>query len=357
MICCEECFKDIEIKDIIINAKIKGECGICYNENVYIYDTEKQNELKESFNILLDIYTPINSLPDDFPHQFLTTLEYELFSNWMIFNINNDQGLSLVKEIFKDKYKKVPELFEGYIGIFNLNDPTYLKKNSLLNIYNWDDFVEEIKTENRFHTKIMNVNLLDNFCKHTSRILDKDSIYYRTRFSDEEGIDKSDMYAPPVHKVKNGRANPIGIPCLYLSNNIHTTLFELRAGTHDYLTVGTFQAKEKINIVDFTILDQTSPFMVEDLKIYATNKNHLKQISVEIARPLRSTESDLDYLPVQYVVEFVKSRGYQGVQYKSTVNKSGYNLAIFNENLFNCIEAKVYIIKDINYNYNNIITN
>src|SRR5699024_10122548 len=103
MICCEECFKDIEIKDIIINAKIKGECGICYNKNVYIYDTEKQNELKESFNILLDIYTPMNSLPDDFPHQFLTTLEYELFSNWMIFNINNDQGLSLVKEIFKDK--------------------------------------------------------------------------------------------------------------------------------------------------------------------------------------------------------------------------------------------------------------
>ena len=74
-------------------------------------------------------------------------------------------------------------------------------------------------------------------------------------------------------------------------------------------------------------------------------------MSIDIARPLRRHDSSLDYLPTQYISDFIKSRGFAGIEYKSTMNKSGYNLAVFNERLFECITVDVYDIRELKYEY------
>ncbi|GGJ94012.1 hypothetical protein GCM10007063_15690 [Lentibacillus kapialis] len=355
MICCENCFNDLEAKAIISGTvKVKGDCGVCESTNVYIYDTDKNDDLENSFNYLLEIYTPLDSLPETFPKQYLTTLEFELKHKWGIFANAKEKGLELIKAICPEKFKETPRLFNGDIGIYNLNEEDYLRNNSLLQIYYWPDFVNEIKKVNRFHSNIMNVQILAEFCRHSEINLKEDMLFYRARISEKNGYEKTDMGAPPMHKVKDGRANPIGIPCLYLSNNEKTTLHEIRAGAFDYVTMGEFQALNNISVVDFTMLDQTSPLMVDDIKRYAVNKSHLKDISSEIARPLRSTDGPLDYLPSQYIIDFIKNRGYQGVKYKSTVSDSGFNLAVFDEKLFDCIDTKIYMIENIDYKYSKV---
>ena len=59
----------------------------------------------------------------------------------------------------------------------------------------------------------------------------------------------------------------------------------------------------------------------------------------------------MDYIPTQYICNFVKIEGYSSVEYNSTMRKSGINLTILDENLFSCIEAKVYDIKLLEYKY------
>ena len=63
---------------------------------------------------------------------------------------------------------------------------------------------------------------------------------------------------------------------------------------------------------------------------------------------MRRSDSDLDYVPTQYITDFVKSiihdgvPEYAGIEYKSVMHREGYNLALFNPELCECIDTDVY---------------
>ncbi|MEH7072062.1 RES family NAD+ phosphorylase, partial [Priestia megaterium] len=312
MICCEKCFKDSEIKAIIKGLNIIGECQTCGKRNVSIYDTEQNSELVDNFNELLEVYTPISNLPEDFPKEKANLLKDELNDRWQIFNIDKEKIYTVIRNICREKYEEIPELFDSPISITALYNNDYLLENSLLKTYEWENFVEEIKNVNRFHTNYINTHILDNFCKFATTAYKKGAVFYRARISDEYGYTDKEMGAPPPGKASDGRANPLGISFLYLASDKETTLHEIRASTYDYVTIGRYELKEDIDVVDFIALDRISPFSPIDLELHAVNKGHLKKISNEIAKPLRRSDSSLDYLPTQYITDFIKSKGHRG---------------------------------------------
>ena len=77
----------------------------------------------------------------------------------------------------------------------------------------------------------------------------------------------------------------------------------------------------------------------------------MKKISREIAKPLRRQDSELDYLPSQYIADYIKSLGYDGICYRSTLNKSGVNYAIFHNKKFECIEVSLVHVNSVEYHY------
>lgn len=351
MICCEKCFKDIEIKAIIKGINNIGKCETCNKRNVYIYNTEHNDELVDNFNELLEIYTPITSLPDDFPREKANLLKDELADRWQIFNIDKEKIYTLVRNICNEKYAEIPELFDSPISIISLYQTEYLEENSILKTYKWEHFVDEIKTVNRFHTNHINTKVLEKFCEYAKKTYKKGQILFRARISSEEGYAFDEMGAPPTGKASDGRANPLGISCLYLASDTETTLHEIRASVYDYVSIGTFELLEDIDVVDFIALASISPFSGIDLEMHAVNKEHLRKISNEIAKPLIRSDSSLDYLPTQYIADFVKSKGHNGIRYKSTRNEKGYNLAVFDQDLFQCKEVNIYDVRSINYDY------
>lgn len=356
MICCEKCFKDIEIKAIIISLNQKSTCELCGKRNVYIYSTDANNELAEIFDDLLNIYTANDDLPEDYPREKIYLLKDDLCRRWNIFNIENDLAYRVITGICHEKYQEHPELFDTPIGILELNQSDYLEEHSIMKTFEWEDFVEGIKTKNRFHTDYINKEVLYYFCNYIKKIYKAGTIFYRARIcADETGFTIDKMGAPPVGDATAGRANPAGISCLYLADTDITALNEIRAGVYDYVTVGKFVLKEDIEVVNLTLVDQVSPFWGKiDNTVHAVNKKHLQKISVEIAKPLRRHDSSLDYLPTQYISDFIKSRGFAGIEYKSTMNKGGYNLAIFDEKLFECTIVDVYDIRELRYEYDKL---
>lgn len=184
----------------------------------------------------------------------------------------------------------------------------------------------------------------------------KGAIFYRSRISSEEGFSPEEMGAPPSEKATAGRANSAGIRCLYLASDPDTTIQEIRAGVFDYVSVGRFELQEDIVVVDLKAIDYISPF-IDGLSFleHAINKEHLKRINMEIGRPLRRSDSALDYIPTQYISDFIKSimhdgkPEYAGIEYNSTINFSGQNLAIFYPDLFLCTDVEVYHIKELRY--------
>ena len=352
MHCCEKCFKDSEIRAIIRGQNTYGKCDFCHRDNVLICDLEGNEYLKDNFESLLDVYTPINEMVHNYPKEKADLLKNVLCSQWSIFNLSPDYVYRFLITLLPEKYTEQPALFDTPIGISGSINTEYMNQYSILGTYQWEDFVTEIKERNRFHTNIINKRVLDTILSATCKQYKAGSTFYRARiWNDKYGFDKDHMGAPPASKATAGRANPEGISCLYLADSVDTTLHETRAGVYDYATVAQFRLLQDIEVVNLAAIDKISPFQEIDCSLLAINLPHLRKIGYEISKPLRRHDSPLDYLPTQYISDYIKSAGFAGIEYKSTMCKKGVNFAIFDETLFECIETESYDIDSLSYGY------
>lgn len=351
------CFEDVEIRTIISSIGEKGTCDLTGEKNVYIYDTEhvlEDYDLKAYFLEIIDIYTPESMLPFDFPSDNLKLIEEILVSDWSIFSVPKENVKLIIVAICKSEYSEDSKIFTERVGLEKLCDSDFLRRNCLTKESTWEKFTSSIKSINRFHSNHINLDLLKMFFESPimQNVIEKgDTKFYRARISDENGFKKNEMGPPPMGLITAGRANSQGIRCLYLSNDEITTIHEIRARDFDYISIGKFKAKQELQIVDLSNLDKISPFSMDvfSAEWFSINMSILKKISREIAKPLRRQDSDLDYLPSQYIADYIKSLGYDGICYRSTLNKKGVNYAIFDSKKFECVEVDLVHIDSVKY--------
>lgn len=355
MFCCSNCFADAEIKAIIDGNKTIGDCEFCGSNNVHLYEIGTDQTIAELLDDLLDVYTPISDLPADFPREKTDLLKNVLCSNLRIFNLRPDVAYKLITAICTDRYKEQPNLFDSPVGIKQGQDRDYLEENSILKNNCWDDFVKGIKRKNRFHSDYINTDKLFIFLRCAVEPHRKGEVMFRSRICpNEKGFTKAEMGPPPDNKAKGGRVNPAGISILYLADSIETTLYEIRAGVYDFVSVGRFELLRDIEVINLANIDRISPFIGInygfDFTQYAMNIEHLRMVAQEIAKPLRN-DNVLDYLPTQYISDFIRSKGYDGIEYRSTMSKKGTNLAVFDPSIFECTDTSIYDVQSISYSY------
>lgn len=357
MKCCVHCFKDSEIIAVVEATKAIGTCDFCGHEHTAVYKISSNTILTELFEGFLDIYSVVEDLPSEYPDERKALLCECLFRDWTLFSGNPEAIQKLMIAICNDKYLAQPELFESQVGIAEYCNPQYLEHNAILKTYSWQKFVDDIKRNNRFHTNFVNREVLKAFVRCVRKTYVPAEVFYRARICPNlKGFKKSEMGAPPAHRVNAGRANPEGVQVLYLSNTEKTTLHEIRAGMYDYVSIGTFRLLKQIEVINLAEIDVVSPFIANslldiDYVQYAVNQDVLRKMRAEIAKPLRRHDSTLDYLPTQYISDFIKSLGFDGIEYTSTMSEEGRNLAVFKESVFHCTKTKVLDIKAIEYEY------
>lgn len=356
MNCCINCFSDSEIIAIIESRHNDGSCDFCGSLNVPIYSIGSDDEIEQLFDGLLDVYTPSASLPISFPKENTDLIKNFLSSKWNIFNLEPKKIYQLIKALCSRRFRESPELFNNPVGILESVDIEYLEKNAILKDCDWPIFTQAIKHDNRFHNDYINKSILELFLRCSIKTYKKETIFYRARISTtRQGYKKDQMGAPPKDLASAGRVNSEGISVLYLSDSQETTLYEVRASVHDYVSVGCFKLLSDIDVISIADIDKISPFIgVQygfDLTQYAMNIEHLRMISQEIAKPLRRQDSVLDYVPTQYISDFIKSKGFYGIEFHSTMCKHGENFAVFNPDLLSCIKVKTFKVDSVAYSY------
>lgn len=360
MIICDKCFTDKEIQAIIckgVNGIEHGHCPTCGMDNAVLYDTEKRDELTSCFDVLADLYTMGDELPSDFPEMEKRQFVDDVIRRWKIFSLSGEgHAKEILQALCKDRYEHDSQFFEQSVGIRELFDVGYLERHSLFSMEQWEDFVKEIKTENRYHAKSINLDVLKNLCRNLRKSLKKGSTLYRARISTKDGFSVDEMSAPAPGTSSEGRANASGIVCLYLSGDNLTPIYEVRAGAFDYISIGKFELLRDINIVNLREVETLSPFQGGDMLDYIVNKDPLIQLDNEMSKALRRDDSKLDYVPTQYIVDYIKSitdeegkHLYDGVEYKSTLKRNGCNFAMFNPDVFKCVSVNTYCVKELSY--------
>ena len=366
MIFCDECFKDEQIKSIIVGATLndhrsKGNCPICGKKNVFLYNTDKDSKLNDFFYELINIYTPQDLLPSDYPSNDVHMIADELKNEWNIFSdeLKTSDIYNIIKTLSPKIYSETPNYFISPVGVPEKYDQEYLKIHSILRGHSWEEFVESIKHDNRFHTQLINTDKLETYLSYLRKDYEKGKSMYRGRlcYSDKE-YEPKEMGAPPIEFAKEGRANSTGIRRLYLADSEKTCIHEIRSGAFDSICIGKFSLCKDISVIDFKRISKFSPFNGDfDFLEYLVNKPILNKIDKEMGRALRAGDNHLDYIPTQHLCDFIKTltyksdEKYSGVEYSSTLNPGGNNLAIFYPDLFKCTKVKKYTVNSLKYDF------
>jgi hypothetical protein len=156
--------------------------------------------------------------------------------------------------------------------------------------------------------------------------------WFRARIQTSDNpFNIGEMNAPPKHLASHGRANPAGIPYLYLGSLPETAVAEIRPHTGEVACIADFAIPE-IRVVDLRHPRRfVSPFMLQDAEqigLLRADLPFLERLGDELTRPVLPQRAAIDYIPSQYLCEFIKTLGFDGVLYRSSVS-DGINLALF----------------------------
>ncbi len=330
---CASCFSDRELKGFISSSSEIGDCVVCESKNQPLIDV---SELYDFFQELIDNFKVYeNGMP----------LSSKIQSNWSFFS-----SLSAANKILNYVLPNIDsEVISSNINVEYTDD--------IIENYNhWEILKEELKWKNRFVINIERLEELgwDGFFNSQFK-LNANIQLYRARLHHQSGLyafKPEDMYCPEKEFANGGRANPSGIPFLYLSDNPETTLYEVRASYLDELSVGTFELNtefESIKLVDFT--EETSLFQPNSSSINKTIKAKLlrQKISGDLSKPMRRYDSELEYIPTQFICEFIiVFTGAFGIRFNSSLHPSGNNVVLFDQNLMTCLSVKKIKINSVN---------
>lgn len=271
--------------------------------------------------------------------------------DWNLFTSEDSCGQVLNRIILSDSTSFVKD------GIEHSGAPVAYKDSITDCVDVWEELKEDIKNHHRFTTDLAKLEsagwktLLDN-----PYPLNIGASFYRARihYKKTDSFGVYDMGAPKKEDCKPGRANPEGIPFLYLSEEPKTTLFETRVIKHDVVSVGEFKivGKAPLLVEDLTDIDLDDiELLDEDVVTLAKRRLLIRALSQEMSHPMRRFDSTVEYVPTQFVCEYVQlTQSVSGIRFASSVYPSGTNIVIFDPSLMKCVAVKDYNIGELDIN-------
>ena len=319
---------------------------------------------------------------------------------------NKDNAITSICEQKSLEEKSNINYDENQLVLMTLILSVILKKNIEDN-KRWEDFSKSIKTESHFFPKGELLERIEEIATYATNTIKKGTILYRAReygqddFSKDEeiaslsemvqerypnldsmseaelmniiqevtlyfydkkiseiekeveekkkakepfwGFDKRGSDAPPSEIALEGRANARGISYLYTAMDRKTAIQEMKPQIGRMYSVGKIILMEDVKIFDFayTKTELEAGEYLSSLELF--------NISQHFSKP--NLGDNQEYLPTQYICEFIRKMGFEGIKFKSSVSNDGYNVLLFdtrqNYKKYDIVESRVYSVKNI----------
>jgi hypothetical protein len=313
--CCPECFGDPGLSRDIIPSRStgRGTCDFCGTADV---DLVEPQQLAAEFETLISIYEPATAGGK--------TLVEWLKGDWKLFShpkMDLPHAQVLLAEILDD----------GDIVRKPMVPSDTYKSDGLAR---WGTLRDELMYKNRyFLDQALDRDRLEQLLGHLVIEIAAGAVWYRARMLNQPApFEIGQMGAPPNRLASHGRANPPGIPYLYLGSQPDTAVAEIRPHTGETACVADFTIPARIDVIDLCEPSKrVSPFRLADASAVGQLRADipfLERLGEELTRPVLPSGVAIDYIPSQYLCEFIKKCGFAGVVYRSSVS-TGMNLALF----------------------------
>lgn len=311
--CCAECFGDSGLRDSIIPT-LSNEQGVCDYCGAVSMTLVAPALLRQWFELLMEAYDPS---PGGQPLVDCLRRDWRLFESPAM---DDPHAMALLADILNDG--------DAIGRTFAVASPAASD-----GLDRWDELRDELMHRNRW---FLDVPIdLDRLRQLLDMLIapegDLPSLWFRARLFDGMPFKISEMGPPPLRLASHGRANPAGIPYLYLGSTAATAVAEVRPQTGETVCVGEFMLG-KVRAVDLRAPRlRVSPFILSDstdISRLLSDLPLLERLGEELTRPILPKSAAFEYTPSQYLCEFIKRGGFDGVVYRSSVSKD-INLALF----------------------------
>lgn len=361
--CCDKCFKNQDIINYILSNGVIGDCPVCGNRGVKTISLKElgqfirecldkaYEELDEGTGAIYDsedecyIDADGEDAHGESVHNILIEDE-DIFSS----DINAEELLEVIFNLSAPNFR---EIQKGEIDKYpDIHDCRYVLRDSLFGVeaseefYDWQEFRHRTMYYNRYFDVDNDNNSRNNLLDSISIIfpameesLEADAILYRVRGLDElpDSFTDIDYYkeispAPPKFAVSN-RMSPQGISYTYLATSPETCYKECRMKPGEYALVGKFIIKKNLRILNLS----SKKFLYVRNSIFDKNYKHglnwinefIRVFSMDISSVINPLDKEIEYVPTQVIAEYIRSKGYDGIKFESSVNKGSYNYTLF----------------------------
>lgn len=161
---------------------------------------------------------------------------------------------------------------------------------------------------------------------------------------------------PRRNQATEGRANPAGIPVLYLGTTEQTAISEVRPWVGASVSVARFKLLRALRAIDLSRGHGKSSFSEVGLRhfldgtpVSAEVKEKAVWIDIDNAfsRPVTVSDDAGDYVPTQILAELFRDSGYDAVVYKSQFGEKGFNVVLFSPEDADAINCAPYEVTGI----------
>jgi RES domain len=260
--CCPNCFGDRGLGKSIIPAitSERGACSYCESQDVPLV---APLQLGDYFSVLVSIYVQA-----DDGRQLIEWLR----EDWDLFHhptMDNPRAKDLLAEVLDDG-----EIIRKTL----VPSPKYHSDRQL----RWERLRTELMHENRyFPAAQFDTERLRELLDHLQAD-DVPAVWHRARLqTDDAPYTIADMGAPPGRIASHGRANPAGIPYLYLGSTPQTAISEIRPHTGEKACVADFSVPAGLKLVDLR-----NPRRLVFPFVLRSDIAFLERLGIELTRPI-----------------------------------------------------------------------
>ena len=156
---------------------------------------------------------------------------------------------------------------------------------------------------------------------------------------------------PLCDRAREGRANPKGIPYLYLAVEKDTAIAEVRPWVGSFVSIAQFALKREIRVVNCVTGQRESLLRYDDEPPPDERERFVWQhIDRALSRPLTTEDDSADYAPTQVIAEFFRENELDGIAYGSSLGP-GHNVALFDIDVASVVNCGVVQIKRMKFEY------
>lgn len=133
---------------------------------------------------------------------------------------------------------------------------------------------------------------------------------------------------PLADRAREGRANPKGIPVLYLATAKETAMAEVRPWKGSLISVGQFETLKEVRLVDCVTEDTGSILHLRGPSPNQRDATVWRHVDEAFSEPTDRSDDGTEYVATQVIADAFRARGYDGIMYRSGLG-DGHNVALF----------------------------